>query len=151
MHTHAFHARECSSLCGMQQAVVVLPSEASLVQRIRAGSSDDFGRPSGTERARAPISSTPVEPSGPEDENVGKCFVFEQQGQAISSSLAELREFEWPSRAPQRSRLGSRDHVERPNGVEPARSQKRRQVLCFRSARPTDLIVYNVFPLSPNG
>ena len=33
---------------------MVLPSEASPAQRSRAGSSCDFGRPSGAERARAP-------------------------------------------------------------------------------------------------
>ena len=124
-----------------KQAFVVLPSEASPVQRSRAGSSGDFGRPSGAERARAPMSSAPAEPSGLELGNVGRCSVFEQPGRAISSALAEpseSSEFERPFRAPQRSRAGSSGHFERPRGAERARSRKRRQVRCFRAARPSN-------------
>ena len=81
-------------------------------------------RSSGAERARAPMSSAPAEPSGLELGNVGRCNVFEQPGRAISSALAKPSEFERvraaissapaepsglerPYRAPQRSRACS--------------------------------------------
>ena len=51
-------------------------------------------RSSGAERARAPMSSAPAEPSGLELGHVGRCNVFEQPGQAMSSALAEPSEFE---------------------------------------------------------
>ena len=119
--TRAFHARECSSLCCVQQAVAVLPSEASPVQRSRAGSSGDFGRPSRAERARARMSSAPAEPSGFEAGNVDTCDVFraarpgnferpggaERVRTAMSSAPAEPSGLERPFRAPQRSRAGS--------------------------------------------
>jgi hypothetical protein len=60
------------------------PSEASPVQRSRAGSSGDFGRPSRAERARARMSSAvsgPAEPSGLE-----RRFRAPQQGRAGSSA-----------------------------------------------------------------
>ena len=78
---------------------MVLPSEASPVQRSRAGSSGDFGRPSGDERARVPMSSAPAKPSGLDFENVGSCGVSEQSGQAFSSALAEPSECEQVSGA----------------------------------------------------
>ena len=101
---------------------MVLPSEASPVQRSRAGSSGDFGRPSGAERARARMSSAPAEPSGLEVGNVGRCGVFEQARPsnferpggaervrvAISSAPAKPSWLERPFRAPQRSRAGSK-------------------------------------------
>ena len=52
-------------------------------------------RSSGAERARAPMSSAPAEPSGFDLGNVGRCGVFEQPGRAISSGLAEPSKFQW--------------------------------------------------------
>ena len=49
---------------------------------------------SGAERARAPMSSAPAEPSGLDLGNIGKCGVFEQPGRAISSGLAEPSKFQ---------------------------------------------------------
>ena len=87
---------------------MVLPSEASPVQRSRAGSSCDFGRPSGAERARAPMSSAPAEPSGLDSET--------SAGAVFSSSQVEQ------FRAPWRSRASSSGHFERPSGAERARA-----------------------------
>ena len=125
MCARAFHARECSSLCGAKQAFVVLPREASPAQRSRAGSSCDVGRPSGTERARfrrrrqmqcfraarssnferfggtervrAAILSAQVETSG----------IRAGSRAAVSSAPAEPSVLERPFRALQRSRAGS--------------------------------------------
>ena len=99
---------------------MVLPSEASLVQRSRANSSGHFERASGAERARAAISSAPVEPSGLEIGNVGRCSVLEQRP-SNPSALAKRSEFERPFRAPQRSRAASSGHFERPSGAEQRR------------------------------
>ena len=81
-------------------------------------------RSSRAERAQAPLSSAPREPSGFELGNVGRCNVFEQPGRLISSALAkpsalqgvraaisgapvEPSGLEQPYRAPQRSRACS--------------------------------------------
>ena len=79
-------------------------------------------RSSGAERARAPMSSAPAEPSGLDLGNVGRCGVFEQPGRAISSGLAEPSELERHFRAPQRNRAGSSGYFERPSGAELARA-----------------------------
>ena len=71
--------------------------------------------------------------------NVGRCTVFEQPSRANSSALAEPSEFEWPFRAPQRSRAGSGGHFERPSGAERARA-----AISSAPAEPSGLDVANV-------
>ena len=52
-------------------------------------------RSRGAERAQAPMSSAPAEPSRFDLGNVSRCRVFEQPGRAISSGLAEPSKFQW--------------------------------------------------------
>ena len=78
-------------------------------------------RSSGAERARAPMSSAPAEPSGLDLGNVGRCGVFEQPGRAISSALAEPSEF-------------ARIRAAIPSGP----AEPRWQVQCLRAARSSN-------------
>ena len=88
----------------------------------RAGASGHFERTSEAERARAAISSAPVEPSVSDVPNVRRCGVFEQPSRLIPSALAEPSEFEQPFRAARWTRAGSSGHFERPIGAERARA-----------------------------
>ena len=72
--------------------------------------------------------------SSPEVANVGRCGVFEARPSRVKLWSAFERLF----RAAQRSRAGSSGHSERPNRAERARSWKRRQVRCFRAAKPSN-------------
>ena len=96
-------------------------------------------RPSGAERARAAMSGAPAEPSGLDFGDVGRCSVFEQPGQAISSGLAEPTGLERPFWAPQWSRAGSSGRFERPSRAERARA-----AISSAPAEPSGLDVANV-------
>ena len=137
---------------------MVLPSEASPVQRSRAGSSANVERPSGAERAR------------PRKRRQVRCFRaarpsnFERPGRAervraaFSSAPAKPSGLERPFRAPKRSRAGSSGHFERPGGAElearaasssghferPSGAERARAAISSAPAEPSGLDVANV-------